>query len=484
MKLLKLMDFNKKLLKKKLENCFKKFSKKTLVVDTLNKKITYSDFFISTLRLINYLKKKGIKKNSKILILSDNCSNYLILLAACLLGGYVACPVDPTLKSERLDQLKKIYKIDYTIKDVSKLIFNDIVSDTNLIDYKDTDCLIIASSGTTGSPKGILFSSNSILKSSQSFSALANYDDKTRILHCLPMFYMGGILDTFFACLFSGSTIVLDKRFSIANVLNFWDFPKKMNCNFLFLTPSIIAAICAVYIPKFEIKKHVEKYKSIFATGSYLYPEIREKFYKIFDKKIFACYGVTELGGPIAIQSLEDTFLDFCVGTSSSDVKISIKKDQDGAKIVMIKAPFFMKGYLTKEGIEIPKTLDGYYDTGDIGDYKDGLLFIKGRKRDIIKKGGELISLALIENAALQNKSVLEAAAIGKKDTLAGEDLYLIITINGKFSLNEKIQEVRNFLSKKLRPIEMPKKIIITSHMPKTSSGKIIKNSLLKLFET
>ncbi|RZO49585.1 MAG: long-chain fatty acid--CoA ligase, partial [Candidatus Pelagibacterales bacterium] len=141
------------------------------------------------------------------------------------------------------------------------------------------------------------------------------------------------------------------------------------------------------------------------------------------------------------------------------------------------------KGYLTKEGIKAPKSIDGYYDTGDIGDYKDGLLFIKGRKRDVIKKGGELISLALIENTALKNESVLEAAAIGKKDTLSGEDLYLILTIKGKFSLDKKIKEIRSFLSNKLRPIEMPKKIILTSKMPKTNSGKILKNSLLKLFE-
>lgn len=477
------MNSDKKLHKKKLEDCFKKFSKNTLLIDIKGKKTTYNEFFINTLNLIDYFRKKNIKKGSKILILSENCSNYLLLLSACILGGYVACPADPSLKTDKIQELKKIYKIEHTIKDLNKLSFNKTAFDSLLIDYKDTDCLIIGSSGTTGAPKGILFTSNSILKSAQSFSKLANYDDKTRILHCLPMFYMGGILDTFFACLFSGSTIVLDKRFSIANVLNFWDLPKKMNCNFLFLTPSIIAAICAVYKPQPTIKKHVEKYKSIFATGSYLYPEIREKFYKLYNKKIFACYGVTELGGPLAIQKSEDTFLEFCVGSSSPDVKISIKNDKDGSKMVLIKSPFFMKGYLTKEGIKAPKSIDGYYDTGDIGDYKDGLLFIKGRKRDVIKKGGELISLALIENTALKNESVLEAAAIGKKDTLSGEDLYLILTIKGKFSLDKKIKEIRSFLSNKLRPIEMPKKIILTSKMPKTNSGKILKNSLLKLFE-
>ena len=110
------MNFSKKLPKKKLESCFKKFSKNIFLTDSVNHNITYEEFFISTLKLINYFKKKGIKKNSKILILSDNCLNYLIILAACLFGGHVACPVDPTMKSERLKELKKIYKINYTIK--------------------------------------------------------------------------------------------------------------------------------------------------------------------------------------------------------------------------------------------------------------------------------------------------------------------------------------------------------------------------------
>jgi len=478
------MDFNKKLHKKKLEICFNKFSKNIFITDFLGNNITFGSFFTNTLKVIDYFKKKGIKKNSKILILSENCSNYLVVLAACLLGGYVACPVDPTIKSERLKKLKKIYKIDYVIKNANELNFEDCIPNLNLISYEDTDCLIVASSGTLGEPQGILFTSNSIIESSQSFSKLANYNNKTKILHCLPMFYMGGILDTFFSCMFSGSTIILGERFSISNVLSFWDLPIRTNCNVLFLTPTIVAFICAVYKkPKLEIKKHVSKYKSIFATGSSLYPEIREKFNKIFNKKIFSCYGATELVGPIAIQGRKDSFLDFCVGTHSSEVKISIKKDQEGKKIIMIKAPFFMKGYLTESGLQVPKTKNGYYDTEDIGDYKNGLLFITGRKRNIIKKGGELVSLALIESTAKQNDHIVEAVALGKKDMFAGEEPYLIVTVKQKYSLNQKIEEITNFLSKKLRPIEMPKKIIITKKLPKNNNGEILKDSLFKLLK-
>ncbi len=470
--------------KKDLKNYFEKYSKNLFLIDNYDNKYTYSDFNLSALKLIKYLDGKNVKTNSKILIIKENSFDYLVTLYACLLGGYVACPIDPTLKKEKIIELKKLYKIDYTIEDIDKIDYKNCKADSNLIKYENTDCLIIASSGTTGDPKGILFSSDSILSSAQSFSQLAKYNNKTKILHCLPMFYMGGILDTFFACMYSGSTIILGKRFSINNVLNFWELPIKHKCNTLFLTPSIVAFLCAIYKkPKTEIKKHVSEYVSIIATGSYLYPEVRESFYKIFKKNIFACYGATELVGPLALQGEEDTFEDFCVGRHGNGVKILIKKDEEGSNIIMVKSPFFMKGYITKKGYEPPKSFDGYYDTGDIGDYKNDLLYIKGRKRDIIKKGGELIFLSLIENTALQSGMILESAAIGKKDLIAGEEPYLITVFKKDLLESDCIDNLNKFLQKKLRPIEVPKKIIKISKLPRTKSGKVIKKSLLKLLE-
>ena len=142
-----------------------------------------------------------------------------------------------------------------------------------------------------------------------------------------------------------------------------------------------------------------------------------------------------------------------------------------------------MKGYITDKGFELPKTYNGYYNTGDLGNYENNLLFVNGRKREIIKKGGELIFLSVIENAALQNKNVLEAAALGKKDIIAGEEPYLIVVFKENSSPSNNIENLGIFLRERLRPIEVPKKIIISSKLSKTKSGKIIKKSLYKLLE-
>ena len=198
--------------KRKFENCFKKYAKRVFIIDHRGKKITYDAFFKSVLKIIKLLRSIGCKRNSRILILSENSSNYLAFLAACVFGGYVACPVDPTIKSERLENLKKLYKTKTVIKNFNEVKINRITlskNEHNLLNYNDTECLIIASAGSKGESKGILFLSSSIIKSAESFSKLAGYNKKTVILHCLPMFYMGGILDTFFSPIFSGSTIIV-----------------------------------------------------------------------------------------------------------------------------------------------------------------------------------------------------------------------------------------------------------------------------------
>ena len=82
---------------------------------------------------------------------------------------------------------------------------------------------------------------------------------------------------------------------------------------------------------------------------------------------------------------------------------------------------------------------------------KNGLIFIKSRHREIIKKGGELISLGLVENAALKVEGVLEAAAIGKKDFFAGEELYLFVVLKNNEVKNKKNCSNESRVQKKIK---------------------------------
>ena len=109
-------------------------------------------------------------------------------------------------------------------------------------------------------------------------------------------------------------------------------------------------------------------------------------------------------------------------------------------------------------------------------------MYFFGRNKEIIKKSGELISLKMIENEALKNKFVENAAATGIKDELYGEKICLFIQLNKIFDLSSDIKKINFYLSKKLKNNEMPSKIILVPKIPRTSSGKILKDKLVDLY--
>ncbi|MDC3396851.1 acyl--CoA ligase [Candidatus Pelagibacter sp.] len=442
-------------------------------------RILFSDLNLNILKCITYLKKNYKKKN--IIFINSNTEDFFIFFLACLFANYKIFPLDPNTNKKKINSLKKKFKFDYVVDNFNlKKIVNEKKNQVNLTDH---DFLYILSSGTgTGEPSAILHTSKSLLSSSKSFSDLAKYNESTVIYHCLPTFYMAGILNTFLSCIFSQSKIAIGKTFSFENIGTFWEDAKKLNVNSLHLTPSIYFFLCITHRVNQGLRDHLANYQSIISTASYLYPEIRKKFFKTFKRRIQSCYGLTELGGPLTCENIDEAIFDdndFVVGEHSKELKIKITKKQE----ILINSPFLMKGYVTENGkIEKPKLKNGYFVTGDLGSYKNGNLSYFGRKKEIIKVGGELISLTIVENLVYKSNFVSDCAAVGKPSLISGEELILFIVFKKRKNINSEIIKLSRYLKKTLRKIELPKKIIPISEMPKTKSGKIIKKKLIDLY--
>ena len=123
-----------------------------------------------------------------------------------------------------------------------------------------------------------------------------------------------------------------------------------------------------------------------------------------------------------------------------------------------------------------------FFNTGDLGDYKNKVLYFYGRNKEIVKKSGELISLKMIENLVLKNKLVDSAAATGIQDELYGEKICLFLKLHKVTDLSNDIKKINFYLGKKLRNNEMPNKVILVPQIPRTSSGKILKEQLISLY--
>ena len=170
------------------------------------------------------------------------------------------------------------------------------------------------------------------------------------------------------------------------------------------------------------------------------------------------------------------------VGHHSKEIKIKISKKKSNNQI-LIKSPYLMSFFINEKGEKMrPKLINGYFNTGDVGNYKSKELFIFGRRKDIVKKGAEIISIPNIENIFLKSKLVDEVSGISDIDETKGSKIYLFVKFKNHSNLNFVIENLKKEVNKSLKRVEVPDKIIPVPSLPKTYNGKVRKEILRDIY--
>ena len=142
-----------------------------------------------------------------------------------------------------------------------------------------------------------------------------------------------------------------------------------------------------------------------------------------------------------------------------------------------------MKGYILNDGkLRKIKLNNDYFDTGDIGEYKNGQLFISGRRQDIIKKGGEILSLNLLDNICKKIKNIEDCVHLSVEDIDKGNKIFLFIKFEKIIDIEKDIENLKSKLNKKLKNIELPDRIVPVPIIPRLFNGKINKSKLKDIY--
>lgn len=457
-------------------------SKDFIFFETLDDdQFTFDSFLANAKALAKKWKKAGVKKGDTIVFRLPNSLALSCCYISCAIGGFIACPLGDYQTESVVEKLFEIIKPNLIVKKTPRLdltLKNSDLSNCFLDLNQDSPFIYFFSAGTTGDPKIICHSLRSVIGSANAFAKLSEMSYKTRLYHILPMTYMAGFLNTMLAPLLSGGRIIEGPLFSPSNAISFWDRPFAKDVNTLSITPTIAVSLCKLTRSAETIAKVKTKIVQIQSTSAPIQKELRKSFYEIFSLPLQNCYGITELGGPLTFQSLNDSIALNDFSNPLSELSISPRGIEE-QKELWIKSPFSMLGYLEAEGLVRSFDQNGYMDTGDLVILNEKQINIVGRKKDIIIRGGINISPARIENV-IRNFSDIEIAVIGLDHVFWGEEIVVCVSQIG-LKENHFIPRLKEYCHQKLSAHEIPDRFIIVEHIPKSFIGKVQKNILKKM---
>ena len=345
----------------------------------------------------------------------------------------------------------------------------------------DTTGLLMYTSGTTGVPKGVLLSHANLIAAGQNVCDAHQLGAADTGMCVLPIYHINGLCVTVMGSLVSASGLVMPRRFS-ASV--FWGQMNIFNCSWFSAVPTLFA-----YLLNDETVPDLKRDRLRFARSASapLPPEIHRQFEKRFNIPIIETMGLTETGAQILSNPLPPQTRKIGSPGIGYGNEIAIA-DGDlnllGANIegeILVRGSNVMQGYLDRPE-ETAKTItpDGWLRTGDLGRMdEDGFIFVTGRIKELIIKGGENIAPREIDEALLEHDAVLEAAAFARECKDYGQRVEACVRLKDGRQVTE--DELRDFCKGRIGAYKTPDHIYFLEDLPKGPSGKVQRMKLLDL---
>lgn len=482
---------------------------KIALLDAYGRTLTYQQLLNNIESAHVWLNSIGLKPGNTVIALLPNCIETTILFLASLRAGLIYAPLPCTATLSEITRWKKCARANFCLlaNPVSHTLQTQIKElnwhvemihineqenwPTNKkLGAEKTGMVLIPSSGSTGEPKAILLSGDRLWSSAKAFSHYHQIEKSlTRFWNYLPMSYLGGLFNLTIIPLAAGGSVFVDNAFDGKTFLNFWSVVERYHINSIWLVPSILRGLLTLSKRIGQNRLYPKMQHCFLGTAPSLTSE-KEKFFEIFGMHPIENYGLSETTfiSSEKINSINLYDRDG-VGGIMPDVKIKLKPthndEKKEVKEIWVKTPFLMVGYASEEGVTDP-ILDnqGFMATGDFGQMLDGRLFITGRKRDIIKKGGVLILLREIEQTIGTYPQITEAVAVKIDHVFYGESFNLYICLaNTVLDCALFQKEFTHWLHKQLTRDRWPEKILLCRKFPRTSTGKVQKH-LLKMSDS
>jgi fatty-acyl-CoA synthase len=347
----------------------------------------------------------------------------------------------------------------------------------------------IHSGGTTGKPKIVRLSHRNMSYRHWQ-SQLAQQVGMGEVMpHDTPIFHVGGLAGRFLPMLACGVSFVIPSVMGAREksyMTNYWKFVERFGLTRLSGVPTMFAALTKTP-PQGE---DLSTLKPFFQTGSTALPiAVRREFERISGCRILNSYGLTENTATVAVELHGGEPVEGSSGIPApyTRVRVAVPDSPEAEPrlcepgqtgMLQVMGPGVTLGYLSETQTRASRTPDGWLITGDLGRIdEEGNLFVTGRAKDVIIRGGHNIDPGPIEEALLQCPEVLHAAAVGKPDAYAGELPIAYVQLRPGMSITaaELIERAAPRISERAA---IPKEIFVMDSLPLSAVGKPLKVEL------
>ena len=476
------------------------------------REITNVEMLRASKKLATALKELGVKRGDRVILQMPNCPEALQSFSAVWRMGAVIVPINyligeeetayiyqdsgakvvisdqaflPKIRAGRVKapEVKTVILIDDDVPE-GTLSYRHLVENSqeehNVVETQDDEiAALIYTAGTTGRPKGVIHTHHSLYANAKMQYETVPLPDGMTSISVLPLCHSFGIATMNNGLFRTGRTVLLNS-FDMDVIFSSIE---KYRANIMAGVPTMYVYMLLHPEPQ---KYNLSSMKYWISGSAPLALETWNKFKGVFGFEIIEGWGLTEAGANNSVNPLDGVKKVGSIGLPMKGTEMRIVDDHGNALTpgkqgeIVIRGPQLMKGYWNKPEETAEILIDGWLHTGDVGYVDDdGYFWITDRKKDLIIKGGENISPRTIEEVLFMHPKVSEAAVIGMKDDIYGENIKAFLVLNpGETATAEEIIE---YCRTKLTNFLLPKEVAFLKSFPKSLVGKILKRELRKL---
>ncbi len=334
---------------------------------------------------------------------------------------------------------------------------------------RSSTCTILYTSGSTGRPKGVLNSHATYVAVGRQTVLTVGLDASDRILVFLPLFHANPQMFAVMSALTVGASLAVLPKFSARS---FFEDAVRLDATCF----TFVGTVLSILVARHQESRNDHRLR--FGVGGGTPRDVWREIHERFGIRIFEGYGMTEIGCIATCNSVTNYRMGSC-GRPRSDMDVRILDADDrelgpgqqGEIVVRPREPFvIMSGYYKQPEQTLQASRNLWFHTGDRGSLdEDGYLYFHGRLKELIRRGGEMISPVEIETKLRAMPGVVDCAIVGVDDPIQGEEVKAVIVAEHELDA----RAIPAFLQDKLPRHMLPRYVEFVSVIPKTETEKI-----------